>query len=383
MSMTLLERYKEVRHHTEQLCQHLQPEDYVPQSAVFASPPKWHIAHTSWFFEEIILKKNLYGYNEFDNSFGFLFNSYYNSLGERINRHHRGLITRPNINAIFEYRKHIDDYMSHILKNKPSQEIKDLTILGINHEQQHQELLLTDLKYTLSLNPIYPKFWGKDLTCDVNTYNDWLLIDEGIYTIGHDCNGFSFDNELAQHRIFLESFNIAKHLVTNGDFLKFMEDGGYENPHFWLDDGWTWIQAEKIYKPLYWKKKDDEWHQYTLTGLKKLNLQSNLAHISFYEASAYAQWAGYRLPTEFEWEVASHYFEWGKRWEWTNSAYLPYPNFKKAKGAIGEYNGKFMINLMVLRGASNATSADHSRNTYRNFFSPNTRWQLSGIRLVK
>lgn len=381
--MTVLERYIEVRQYTEKLCHNLQPEDFTPQSAAFASPPKWHIAHTSWFFEEMILKKFLGDYKEFDASYGYLFNSYYNSLGERIQRDHRGLITRPSINKIFEYRQHVDAHMKEILANNPSKEIDDLTILGINHEQQHQELLLTDLKYTFSLNPTYPKYWDEDLTHDFNKSNEWLFMDEGIYMIGYKGNGFAFDNESARHRVFLESFEIAKHMVTNGNFLNFIEDGGYSNPHFWLDDAWAWIQKEGICKPLYWKKKEDEWHQYTLSGLRKLDKDAILAHISFYEASAYAQWAGYRLPTEFEWEAASEHFNWGQRWEWTNSAYLPYPNFKKAEGAVGEYNGKFMINLMVLRGASNATSKDHSRPTYRNFFTPDTRWQLSGIRLVK
>ncbi len=381
--MSILSIYLDTRKQTESICKDLGAEDYTPQSAVFASPPKWHIAHTTWFFEEMILKKFVSDYRVFDADFGYLFNSYYNSFGERIERHHRGLITRPSIENIFKYRKYIDEHIAVLLKTNNSQTVKDLIILGVNHEQQHQELLLTDLKYTFSCNPLYPKFSDKNLVEDINTNYGWSSIDEGIYRIGHHEKTFCFDNELGNHRVFLEPFKISKHLVTNADFIKFINNDGYKNPNYWLDDGWNWINKNNINKPLYWKKIENDWQNYTLSGLKPINNQSILSHISFYEAHAYANWAGYRLPTEFEWEVASNQFEWRNRWEWTNSAYLPYPNFKTFEGAAGEYNGKFMINLMVLRGASSATSKNHSRHTYRNFFSPDTQWQFSGIRLAE
>ncbi|WP_299229454.1 ergothioneine biosynthesis protein EgtB [uncultured Psychroserpens sp.] len=377
-----LTRFKSTRTHTETLCKPLQIEDYTPQSTVFASPPKWHLAHTSWFFEEMILKTYTKDYKVFDSSFGYLFNSYYNSLGQRIERQNRGLITRPNIETIYKYRAHVDLAMIVLLKNKPSVEIEELTILGINHEQQHQELLLTDLKYTFSQNPIHPKYDNINFVEQKNTENGWLQINEGNYNIGHTSNDFCFDNELASHKIFLQPFKIAKHLVTNGEYIAFIEAGGYSDPKYWLDDGWHWITKNKIDHPLYWALEDDKWKHYTLSGLKDLNPDTLLCHISFYEASAFAFWKGLRLPTEFEWEVASKQFNWGNRWEWTYSAYLPYPNFKTAKGAVGEYNGKFMINLMVLRGSSSVTPKNHSRFTYRNFFSPETQWQFSGIRLA-
>ncbi|MFB9057927.1 ergothioneine biosynthesis protein EgtB [Mariniflexile ostreae] len=381
--MTVLKDYLDTRHYTEQLCKHLQPEDYTPQSACFASPPKWHIAHTTWFFEEMILKVYVPGYTVFDASFGYLFNSYYNSLGERIKRENRGLITRPNHKRIFEYRAHVDAKIVSLLNEEVSDKILKMIVLGINHEQQHQELLLTDLKYTFSHNPTYPKFWETTLVEQDNEAPGWIPIEAGIYAIGHDSKAFCYDNELSKHRVFLEPFEISEHLVSNASYMDFINDGGYENPAYWLDQGWQWIQQENIKKPLYWKGIKGSWHQYTLSGLKPLDPKHPIAHVSFYEAAAFAQWAGYRLPTEFEWEVASHQLQWGKRWEWTNSAYLPYPNFKIAEGAAGEYNGKFMINQMVLRGASTATSKNHSRPTYRNFFPAETQWQVTGIRLAK
>lgn len=379
----ITEDYIKTRQGTEALCEPIQIEDYTPQSAIFASPPKWHIAHTTWFFEEMILKNYLADYSVFDDSFGYLFNSYYNSIGERLQRHNRGLLTRPSIDKVFEYRSHVDQKMTELLESTTEDAIISLTVLGINHEQQHQELLLTDLKYTLSLNPLYPKLQDHNYVTNYNVDAKWISVAEGIYSIGHKKNGFSFDNELGVHRVFIEPFEICNGLVTNKEFLDFMDDGGYDNPDYWLEEAWYWLKDQKINKPLYWKKKDNRWYQFTLSGLKILDPNAILTHISFFEASAFAQWKGYRLPTEFEWEVASNFFSWGTTWEWTNSAYLPYPQFKKAKGAVGEYNGKFMINQMVLRGGSKATAPNHSRNTYRNFFHPQTQYQFSGIRLAR
>lgn len=379
----LLDAYTKTRNHTQTLCTPLQTEDFTPQSAAFASPPKWHLAHTTWFFEEMILKKHLDNYDVFDDSYGYLFNSYYNSLGDRIKREHRGLISRPSVDEIYRYRDYVDSKMNTLLSDSPSKVIRELTILGINHEQQHQELLLTDLKYTFSHNPTYPVYKDVNYLGTQSKTNEWLEFNAAIYKIGHTKDSFSYDNELGTHRVFLEDFKISKDLVTNGDFIAFINANGYKNPKYWLDDGWHWLQNNNISSPLYWKLVNDNWHHYTLSGLQLVDLEAVLTHISFYEASAFAFWAGYRLPTEFEWEIASSKINWGTVWEWTNSAYLPYPNFKVAEGAVGEYNGKFMINLMVLRGASLATSANHSRFTYRNFFSPETQWQFSGIRLAK
>ncbi len=377
-------RFVEVRSYSVSLCKPLQTEDYIPQPVAFASPPKWHLAHTTWFFEEMILKKFSTDYQEFHSHFSFLFNSYYQTVGERAIRAERGSITRPSIEEVYAYRSYVDKHIVELIENRPSNELEELIILGINHEQQHQELLLTDLKHTLHFNPIWPVYEQEyDLTDDQNRSFSWISIPEGVYEIGHQGDGFCFDNELGRHRAFLESFEVCEALVTNGEYQEFIEDGGYKNFKYWLDEGWSWIVSEDIHHPLYWKKIDGQWHQYTLAGLKRLSPDSILAHISFYEAQAYATWKKMRLLTEFEWEVASDQLAWGKRWEWTYSAYLPYPNFKIADGAVGEYNGKFMINTMVLRGASNATSSGHSRKTYRNFFHPQYRWQYTGIRLAK
>lgn len=379
----LLQLYKTTRNQTKAICKPLKVEDYTPQSAEFASPPKWHLAHTTWFFEEMILKTYSKNYQVFNNSYSFLFNSYYNSIGERIERTNRGLITRPSVDEIYEYRAYVDKSMEDLLMTKGSKAIEELTVLGINHEQQHQELLITDLKHTFSCNPIYPKFTETNFVSSQNKTSGWLEIPEGIYSIGHEGDGFCFDNELGKHRVFLESFKVSKSFVTNGDYMEFINNKGYQDPKYWLDDAWHWIKQNHIKSPLYWKLMDGVWHQYTLSGLQPVNPKAILTHVSYYEAAAFAFWAGYRLPTEFEWEIASNQLDWGTVWEWTNSAYLPYPNFKTATGAVGEYNGKFMVNLMVLRGASVATSKNHSRTTYRNFFSPSTQWQFSGIRLAK
>ncbi|NLS11985.1 ergothioneine biosynthesis protein EgtB [Vibrio sp. SM6] len=382
----LLEHYLKTRHYTEALCAPLSTEDYVPQAEAFTSPPKWHLAHTTWFFECFVLKPYAKGYCEFDPTFDFLFNSYYRALGERAIRAQRGIITRPTVAEVYRYRQHVDRAIIQLLNDTPSIEsaLEDLITLGIHHEQQHQELLLSDLKYTFSLNPTHPVYHdGAVQVADTNSCSGWLSIAEGLYEIGHNDASFCYDNELGHHKVWLAPFSIAKDLVTNGEYIAFIEDGGYEHFQYWLDDGWSWVEQNHIRSPLYWQKINHQWHYYTLAGLKPLDPNAILTHISFYEASAFAHWKGLRLPTEFEWEVASQQLDWGKRWEWTSSAYLPYPGFRISAGAVGEYNGKFMINQMVLRGASVATSDGHQRYTYRNFFHPHFQWQFTGIRLVK
>lgn len=382
--MHLKEKYLEVRNRTEALCSPLQVEDYVPQPVAYASPPKWHLAHSTWFFEEMILKKNLEAYQEYHPDFGFLFNSYYNTIGQRTFRADRGNMTRPGVSEVYAYRAYVNEAMMRLLNQNLPSELEDLIELGLNHEQQHQELLLTDLKYTLGHNPIFPVYDPEqNLLTDTNTESGWIALEEGIYEIGHDGAAFCFDNELNRHKVYLQSFEISKALVTNGEYLTFMEAGGYTQFEHWLDEGWSWVNENRVTSPLYWHKINGKWHYFTLAGLKEVDPDAILCHVSYYEAQAYASWRGLRLPTEFEWEAASGQFNWGKRWEWTNSAYLPYPGYHIAEGAVGEYNGKFMINQMVLRGASVATAPDHSRKTYRNFFHPHFQWQYSGIRLSR
>ena len=380
----LRELYLAVRSYTEKLCEPLEIEDYVPQPVVDVSPPKWNIAHTTWFFEEMILKNFSQDYKVFDESFRFLFNSYYNSVGERTLRDHRGDLSRPTVKRIFEYRKYVDEKMYEFLDSDLAQDVRDLVILGLNHEQQHQELFLTDLKYIFGVNPLFPVYSNDFLPIEVteSEQGDFIEINGGTFDIGFDGGGFCFDNELALHKVFLNDFSICERLVSNREYTEFIEDGGYGDFRLWHSEGWDWVRQNGIEKPLYWHDLNGELVQYTYAGLGKIWPNAPVCHISFYEASAFAEWKGCRLPTEFEWEAASGRFRWGLRWEWTNSAYLPYPGFKKAAGAVGEYNGKFMINQMVLRGGSVVTPPGHSRKTYRNFFHPHLRWQFTGIRLA-
>ena len=382
---SLFDRFKQVRGETERLCAPLETEDYIPQPTVDVSPPKWNIAHTTWFFEEMILKKFAADYREFNPQFGFLFNSYYNSVGTRTKRDNRGDLSRPTVAEVFKYRRFVDEKMRALLAAEISDELRELVILGLNHEQQHQELFLTDFKYTLSRNPLFPVYkenFALVEKCSPET-RGFAEINSGVYEIGYAGEEFCFDNELVRHKVYLHDFAVSRDLVTNREYLEFIEDGGYENFRLWHSEGWDWISQNEINAPLYWTKIDGEYFNFTLSGLRKLKPDAPVCHVSFYEASAFAEWKKMRLPTEFEWETASGKFDWGLRWEWTNSAYLPYPNFTKADGAIGEYNGKFMINQMVLRGASVATPKNHSRSTYRNFFHPPLRWQFTGIRLAK
>lgn len=382
-SLDLCAFYDHVRSYTEHLCEPLEIEDYIPQPVVDVSPPKWNIAHTTWFFEEMILKKFVPGYKVFNEDFGFLFNSYYNSIGERTPRDHRSL-SRPVVKDVYAFRKHVDEKMRELLTKNSDAALREIVTLGLHHEQQHQELLLTDLKLTFHENPLFPVY-RPDMAFEEDASGRGVLVEMkgGIYEIGHAGQGFCFDNELARHRVYLEDFSIADRLATNSEFIDFIDDGGYSDPLLWHSDGWDWVRQNEISSPLYWHIKDGRRLHYTLAGLRDLPMNAPVSHVSFYEAAAYAEWKGSRLATEFEWEAASTRFDWGVRWEWTNSAYLPYPGFAKAPGAVGEYNGKFMINQMVLRGASVVTPAGHSRPTYRNFFSPHLRWQFTGIRLAK
>ncbi len=382
--MDLLKKYKEVRKYTEDICKPLHTEDYVVQPIVDVSPPKWHIGHVTWFFETFVLKPNVKDYKEFDSNYNYVFNSYYENAGARVIRTDRGNLSRPTVKDIYNYRKHVDEAMSQFLQNPVSKDVEDLLVIGFNHEQQHQELLMTDIKYILGNNPLFPAYKKRIDSKPTNkSDSDFVKIKEGIYEIGFDGEGFCFDNELNRHRVFLNNYSISKNLVTNKEYLEFMNAAGYKDFNFWHSDGWAWVKETKTESPMYWYLIDDQWKNYTLEGLKPVDMNEPVCHINFYEASAYASWKGMRLPTEFEWEIAASQFDWGHRWEWTESAYLPYPGFSKAPGAIGEYNGKFMVNQQVLRGASDVTSPGHSRITYRNFFQPNLRWQYTGIRLAQ
>jgi len=381
--MQLLKRFLKTRLETETICSPLKTEDYVVQPITDVSPPKWHLAHTTWFFEQFILVKYDENYEVFHPDFAYLFNSYYNNMGERTIRQDRGLMTRPSVSEIYEYRKYVTAAIKKVLENKPVAEVLHLVEIGVNHEQQHQELLAYDIKYILGTQPTFPSI-GKYFTLEEESQShQWLSFEEGVYEIGHQGNGFCFDNELPVHKVYVQDFDISNKLVTIGEFLEFMEDGGYDNFNYWHDEGWHFIQNNGIKHPLYWHFKDGEWQHYHFNGLERLNPNLPLSHVSMYEAYAFANWKGMRLPTEFEWEVAAQKLRWGQLWEWTNSAYLPYPGFTQAEGALGEYNGKFMLNQMVLRGASVATPKGHQRDTYRNFFHASSRWIFSGIRLAK
>jgi len=379
------EKYQTIRKRSVEICQPLEIEDYVVQPIVDVSPPKWHLGHTTWFFETFILIPNFPDYQVFDEQYNFVFNSYYETIGARVIRTDRGNLSRPSVSDIYRYREYVDQNMTVFLSNFDlNEDLKKLFELGLNHEQQHQELLLTDIKYILGHNPLFPAYNENYPSENPENENlEMISFPEGIYEIGFEGEGFCFDNELNRHKIFLNDFEISNRLVTNAEYLEFMNDGGYEDFRHWHAEGWDWVKGNQAKSPLYWHFIEGKWMHYTLNGLKKINSDDELCHINFYEASAFASWKGLRLPTEAEWEVASGKFSWGKRWEWTGSAYLPYPGFAKEEGAVGEYNGKFMVNQMVLRGASIATQVGHSRKTYRNFFQTQLQWQFTGIRLAK
>lgn len=382
---SLLEQYKNIRTHSEEICRPLEIEDYVVQPIVDVSPPKWHLGHTTWFFETFILMPNFDGYKEYNSQYNFVFNSYYETVGARVVRTDRGNLSRPSVADVYRYRAYVDQQMEKFLQEgNLDEKLLSLLELGLNHEQQHQELLYYDIKYILGHNPLFPPYSNKTVFEKKEIQNNgFISMKEGIYEIGFEGEGFSFDNESARHKTYLEAYEISTTLVNNADYLRFIEDGGYSDFRYWHSDGWEWVKQENAKAPLYWHFIDGNWMHYTLNGLQEIDPLSAVCHINFYEASAYAAWKGMRLPTESEWEAASDLFNWGELWEWTGSAYLPYPGYKKEPGAIGEYNGKFMINLMVLRGASDATPKNHSRKTYRNFFHPRLQWQFGGIRLAK
>ncbi|MGZ3813315.1 MAG: ergothioneine biosynthesis protein EgtB [Mucilaginibacter sp.] len=383
--MDLADCYKKVRKRTEEICSPLQTEDYVVQPVPDVSPPKWHLGHTTWFFETFILRPYFMGYQEFDSQYNFVFNSYYETVGTRVIRTDRGNLSRPTVADIYKYREYVDEAMDKFLGQEPSADVKELLILGLNHEEQHQELLFTDIKYILGHNPLFPAY-SKDYVSpkvDQTTGEKFIKIDEGIYEIGFAGDGFCFDNELSRHKVYLNAFEISPALVSNQEYLAFINDGGYLDFRHWHAEGWDWVNKNNARSPLYWHCINGDWQNFTYNGLQAVNLKDTLTHINYFEASAYAAWKGFRLPTEFEWEASAGQFNWGQRWEWTESAYLPYPGFIKAPGAIGEYNGKFMVNQQVLRGASEVTSPGHSRVTYRNFFQTHLQWQFTGIRLAK
>ena len=418
----LSQHYFSVRARSMMLSEPLSDEDCCAQSMPDASPVKWHLAHTTWFFETFVLERFERNFHPFHPQFRMLFNSYYNGVGPRHSRPQRGLLTRPALAEVLDYRRHVDARMLALLSEAhAAREMLKLVEIGLHHEQQHQELMLTDVKHLLAQNPLLPAYASQPAAEPHQTLPlDWLTYEAGIVEIGHGGNGFCFDNETPRHRQFVEAFQLSSRLVSNGEYLAFVAGGGYGNPALWLSEGWDWLQANRISQPLYWYPPVDGeqpgaalvtsaapaqsgWREFTLHGLQALELHAPVSHLSYYEADAYARWAGARLPTEAEWEVAASGRHgvahesmhpqaarqeglaqmFGACWQWTSSSYAPYPGYAPAAGALGEYNGKFMVNQYVLRGSSCATPPGHARATYRNFFPASARWQFAGIRLAR
>ena len=408
MSADVRERFFATRALAAALAAPLSDADATVQSMDDTSPAKWHLAHVTWFLETFILRDYVAGYRAFDDSFAYLFNSYYEAEGARHTRAHRGLLSRPSLAHILEYRQHVEAAISDAWNNLPDTALQ-LIELGINHEQQHQELLLTDILHLFSLNPMLPAYWTEPADAQSPEVSPlgWTKGPSGIQTIGHDGAGFAFDCEGPRHEVLLQPFALADRTVTNGEWLQFIDDGGYSDARHWLSDGWAWVKREGIAAPLYWQRNDQSlWSAFGLGGLRAVDANAPVTHISLYEADAYAAWAGARLPTEAEWEVSAAAHDplsgnqldspgsvaplpsgfttmFGNVWEWTGSAFRPYPGFKAAEGAVGEYNGKFMSGQFVLRGGSRATPRGHLRSSYRNFFYPHQCWQFTGLRLAK
>lgn len=413
------DQFRAVRTFTERLCEPLAVEDHVVQTMPEASPTRWHLAHVSWFFEALILKPHVPGYRSPYARYDYLFNSYYNTLGDQWPRPRRGVLTRPTVEEVYAYRRHVDAAMAELLSTlEPAgrdRQLADLVVLGLNHEQQHQELILTDIKHVLAQNPLFPAY-RDDLAVVAEGAGEgpetplgWRGFAEGLYHIGFDGRGFAYDNETPRHRQFVEAFEMAERPVSNGEYMAFIADGGYRRPELWLSDAWMVVSRESWEHPLYWHREGIEWYEFTLGGLRPVAHQAPVAHLSYYEADAYARWCGARLPTEAQWEVAAaaapvtgnladtdclhpmvtagarHGLRqlYGDVWEWTASPYVPYPGYVQAGGPLGEYNGKFMCDQLVLRGGSCATPASHVRPTYRNFFPAAARWQFSGLRLAR
>ena len=399
----LLGRYQEIRGTTEALCRPLQTEDYVLQAMPDVSPTRWHLAHVSWFFETFLLEPNLPGYRPFDPRFRSLFNSYYNAVGPQFSRPARGHLSRPTVADVYRYRAHVDDGMAALLGGGHTDPLVEL---GLNHEQQHQELILTDIKFNLAVNPLRPGPYPASVSAGaMPSRAEWLEFPGGLEWIGHEGPGFAFDNEGPRHRVLLAPYRLAPRPVTNAEYREFMDAGGYRDWRWWTSEGWRVVQERGWDAPLYWEREPgSEWQVYTLAGLVPVDPAGPVAHVSWFEADAYARWRGCRLPTEAEWEhaaadrpITGNFQEsglyqprpstdlpqmFGDVWQWTQSAYLPYPGFRPMAGDAGEYNGKFMINQMVLRGGSCVTPRSHIRASYRNFFPPDARWQFSGIRLA-